>query len=133
MVYITGDIHGDPEGLFVQPFTKNLGAGDYVIVCGDFGMVWGGKIAAVHRYWLDHIAAKPYKLLTVGKQITIRSNTTNILSVMVWTSGGHRVLEQKDINASSYQFRISVNASAYFMMIRMADGRSYSEKIGVAQ
>ena len=34
MIYITGDIHGDPEGLFVKPFTKNLGAGDYVIICG---------------------------------------------------------------------------------------------------
>ena len=65
MIYITGDIHGDPEGLFVKPFTKNLGAGDYVIICGDFGMVWGGKIAAVHKYWLDHVAAKPYKLLFI--------------------------------------------------------------------
>lgn len=74
--------------------------------------------------------ARPYKISTAGRQVTIKG-TANIQSVMVWTSGGHRVLEQKDINASSYQFRISVNASAYFLMIRMADGKSYSEKIGL--
>lgn len=106
------------------------------IICACLLLSPIGSIVAqpVYRPAKDSVVkAKPYKLLTAGKQITIRSNTTNILSVMVWTSGGHRVLEQKDINASSYQFRISVNASAYFMMIRMADGRSYSEKIGVAQ
>ncbi|MBN8864836.1 MAG: hypothetical protein J0H92_15795 [Sphingobacteriales bacterium] len=106
----------------------------YFIICACLLLPLGSIVAQpVYKPAKDSVVkAKPYKLLTAGKQITIRSNTTNILSVMVWTSGGHRVLEQKDINAASYQFRISVNASAYFMMIRMADGKSYSEKIGVA-
>jgi len=106
----------------------------YLILCICLVLPLGSIVAQpVYKPAKDSvIKAKPYKVLTAGKQITIRSNTTNILSVMVWTSGGHRVLEQKDINASSYQFRISVNSSAYFMMIRMADGKSYSEKIGVA-
>lgn len=106
----------------------------YFILCTCLLLPLGSIVAQpVYKPAKDSVVkAKPYKLLTAGKQITIRSNTTNnILSVMVWTSGGHRVLEQKDINASSYQFRISVNSSAYFMMIRMADGKSYSEKIGV--
>ena len=50
---------------------------------------------------------------------------------MVWTSGGDRILEQKDINASSYNFRISVSEKIFFIMVRLVDGKTYSEKIGV--
>lgn len=65
MIYITGDLHGDPEGLFVKPFQKHLQAGDYLIICGDFGLVWGGRAAAYHKYWLDLLATKPYTVLFV--------------------------------------------------------------------
>ncbi len=44
---------------------------------------------------------KPYKILTSGKQITIKS-TKAIKHVMLWTTGGNRVVEQKEINNSSY-------------------------------
>jgi hypothetical protein len=50
---------------------------------------------------------------------------------MVWSSGGNRVLEQKNINANLYQFRISIKEKIFFIMIRLADGKTYSEKLGV--
>lgn len=74
--------------------------------------------------------AKPYQLLTNGRQITIRS-TQSLESVMVWTSGGHRVVEDKAIDKNEYQFNLTISARIYFVMIRMKDGKSYSEKIGV--
>lgn len=39
MVYITGDMHGDP-GLFKNPKLRKLTDDDYLIVCGDFGFLW---------------------------------------------------------------------------------------------
>lgn len=50
---------------------------------------------------------------------------------MVWTSGGNRVLEEKNVNASQYIFRITIRENIFFIMIRLADGRMYSEKIGI--
>src|SRR6266568_4987039 len=57
--------------------------------------------------------SNPFRILTSGKQITIKSSR-NIKSIMVWTASGHRIVEQKDLNASSYNFRISVNEKVFF-------------------
>ena len=73
---------------------------------------------------------KPYKLLTNGKQITIQSKQ-EIRSVMVWTSSGHRIVEQKEINAATYKFTIAVNERIFFMMLETVDGKRFTEKIGV--
>jgi hypothetical protein len=73
---------------------------------------------------------KPYRILTSGKQITIRSRET-LSSVMVWTAGGHRVFEQKELDKDELQIQLTVQARFYFLMIRLRNGESYSEKIGV--
>jgi len=75
-------------------------------------------------------APKPYRILTSGKSVTIKS-TKDIRNVLVWTSGGHRIVEQKDVNASSFNFRISVEEKVFFLMIKLADNKVYSEKIGI--
>jgi len=72
----------------------------------------------------------PFQVLTSGKQITIKA-AKNIKSIMVWTASGHRIIEQKDVNASSYNFKINVSEKVFFVMLQLADGKIYSEKIGV--
>lgn len=72
---------------------------------------------------------KPYKVLTSGKQITIKS-TKNIQHVMLWTTGGHRVVEQREINSSSFAFSVPVNEKIFFLMVGMDGGKIYTEKIG---
>lgn len=44
MIYVTGDIHGeiDISKLNTQNFSQAK-AGDYLIVCGDFGLIWDMK------------------------------------------------------------------------------------------
>ena len=74
--------------------------------------------------------AKPFRILTNGKQVTVRAKQ-DIKTIMVWTANGHRVLEQKNINASNYQFRITVNYKVFFLRVQLADGNTYSEKIGL--
>lgn len=73
---------------------------------------------------------KVYKILTSGKQITIKS-TKNIKHIMLWTTDGHRVVEQKEINNSSYTFTVPVNQKTFFLMIGLSDGKIYTEKIGI--
>ena len=74
--------------------------------------------------------AKPYRVLTAGRQVTIRSQLP-IQSLVVWTASGHRILEQKNIDAGNYVFRVDVKDKVFFLMIRLKDGKVFSEKIGV--
>ena len=39
MVYVTGDLHGD-YSRFKRPEMKKLRAGDILLVCGDFGLIF---------------------------------------------------------------------------------------------
>ena len=73
---------------------------------------------------------RPYKISNYGRQFTVKS-TKPIQHIMVWTTDGHRVVEQKDINSKEARVEIPVYRKAYFVMIYMTGGKSYSEKIGV--
>lgn len=42
MLYVTGDVHADLRDFESRPFGR-LKKEDYVVVCGDFGMVWDGS------------------------------------------------------------------------------------------
>jgi hypothetical protein len=73
---------------------------------------------------------RPYKVLTSGRQLTIKSSKT-IQHVMLWTTGGDRVVEQKDINNSSFTIDIPINRKTFFLMVGLSDGKVYTQKIGV--
>lgn len=75
-------------------------------------------------------SAKPYKILTNGKQITIQSKQ-DIRSVMVWTAGGHRIVEQKAVNASTYKFTVPGKEKVLFLMLETTKGKRFTDKIGV--
>jgi hypothetical protein len=74
--------------------------------------------------------ARPYQILTLGKQIIIKSNRT-IEHIMLWTTSGHRVVEQRDINAVSYTFTIPIDEKIFFLMLGLEGGKIYTEKIGI--
>jgi hypothetical protein len=73
---------------------------------------------------------KPYKILTSGKQITIKGNK-QISHVMLWTNGGNRLVEQKEINAKNFSFSIPINGRFFFLMVGFVNGKIYTEKIGI--
>ncbi|MEO5562930.1 MAG: hypothetical protein ABIR18_05830 [Chitinophagaceae bacterium] len=75
-------------------------------------------------------ASKPYRIYTSGKQITVKS-TLDIKSVMVWTASGHRIIEQKNVNASYYSFTVGVNEKVFFVMLELQGDKRYTEKVGV--
>jgi hypothetical protein len=66
MIYVTGDLHGSldiskfnttnfPQGYSL--LTKN----DYVIILGDFGLIWGDT--KQERYWLNWLNTRPWTTL----------------------------------------------------------------------
>ena len=68
MIYLTGDTHG---GMDIQclssknfPEGKTLTKDDYVVILGDFGLLWseGDKTDA---HWLDWLDSKPWTTLWI--------------------------------------------------------------------
>jgi hypothetical protein len=73
---------------------------------------------------------KPYRILTSGKKITIKS-TQDIENIIVWTSSGHRIMEQKEIHLSTVSFMVPANENICFIMMEIKGQKRYTEKIGV--
>ena len=93
-------------------------------------LLFSASKAQTGNEWPPKKESKPYKVLTSGKQIIVKSSK-EIKHIMVWTTGGNRVIEQKEINSSSYSFTIPVSQKTFFLMIGLEGGKIYTEKIGV--
>ena len=67
MIYVTGDTHAhiDIQKLNTKRFPeqKNLTKDDYLIVCGDFGLVWDES--PEERYWRLWLDKKNFTVLWV--------------------------------------------------------------------
>ena len=68
MIFITGDIHGDPVRLGSHSFyeQKEMTKDDVVIICGDFGLVWDFRgESKEEKYWLKWLEDKPFTTVFV--------------------------------------------------------------------
>lgn len=67
MIYITGDIHGDYDikklGFKTFPESRKLTRKDYLIICGDFGLLWDNS--KTEKYWLSWLDSKPWTTLWI--------------------------------------------------------------------
>lgn len=67
MIFITGDLHGDIDihKLNTQNFNiqNTLSRSDYLIICGDFGLVWDNS--EEEKYWLKWLDNKPWTTLWI--------------------------------------------------------------------
>src|SRR5205085_9460106 len=61
----------------------------------------------------ERIAAKPYKVLTAGKRITVQSKT-EINKIMVWSSSGHRFVEDNSVKSPSYSFTVTTGEKFFY-------------------
>lgn len=75
-------------------------------------------------------SAKPFKVLTNGKQITIQSKQ-NLKSLMVWTASGHRFVEEKALTTTSYSFTVPPKEKIFYIMLETAEGKRFTERMGV--
>lgn len=73
---------------------------------------------------------KPYKILTNGQRITIQASS-RFHSLIVWTSGGHRITEQKNIKTDRFSFQVPAGEKIIFLLIIFSDEKRFTEKIGI--
>lgn len=131
-VLITGDLHGerDIHKLSSSNFNKNNGLGltkeDYLIICGDFGLIWDyrGENDA-EKYWLDWLEEKPWTTLFVdgnhecfprlnsypvdiwngGKIHRIRDSIIHLMRGQVFTIGDKRFFVNGGANSHDIEYR----------------------------
>ena len=67
-IFVTGDIHGDARKFSSDSFSigKDLTKEDYVIILGDFGLVWNkDEENKYEKNWLDWLEEKPWTTLFI--------------------------------------------------------------------
>ncbi len=92
MIFITGDIHGNPVRLGVDNFyeQKDFSGNkdeNFVIILGDFGLVWNkdGESKS-EKYWLNWLEEKPFTTLFVDGNHS-NFGILNNLPVKEWNGG----------------------------------------------
>lgn len=88
MIWITGDIHGDPSRFSTDCFyeQKEMTKDDYVIICGDFGVLWNEKDTKSSDWWLNWLDDRPFTTLFVDGNHE-NFNMINKLPVKEWHGG----------------------------------------------
>lgn len=69
MIYITGDIHGEPRRFNTARFPeqREMTKDDFVIICGDFGLVWDYRGESEdEKYGLNWLDNRPFTTLFVS-------------------------------------------------------------------
>ena len=88
MVYLTGDTHipVDIDKLSTKNFIEgdNLTREDYIIVLGDFGLLWHND--KTYKYWLNILSNKKYTILWLDGNHENHS-WINSLSISEWHGG----------------------------------------------
>lgn len=68
-IWITGDTHMPIDVKKITskywPEGKELTKNDYLIVCGDFGLVWSNILNGEEQYWTNWLNEKPWTTLFV--------------------------------------------------------------------
>lgn len=88
-IYITGDTHGDVRRLNTTSFyeQKEMTKDDYVIILGDFGLVWDYKgESREERNWLNWLEDKPFTTLFIDGNHENHDRLRE-MSVEMWNGG----------------------------------------------
>ena len=69
-ILVTGDIHGEHSirklsSKKMKSIEPDLTKEDYLIITGDFGLIWDGKQSSRERWWLNWLDKKPWTTLFV--------------------------------------------------------------------
>ena len=88
-IFVTGDTHGDVRRLNSTTFfeQKEMTKDDYVIILGDFGLVWDHTGESKdEKYWLDWLEDKPFTTLFIDGNHE-NHDRLNELPVEEWNGG----------------------------------------------
>lgn len=108
MIFVTGDTHGDMGRFSCHrfPFQRDLEKENYVIVCGDFGLIWDvsakspkGLLTESERekWWLDWLEKLPFTVLFVDGNHE-NFDRLNQYPVELWNGGKVHKIRPKVIH-----------------------------------
>lgn len=124
MIYVTGDTHGslDIHKLNTKNFIqKNMTKEDYVVILGDFGLVWDNSKG--DKYWLDWLNKKNFTTLFVDGNHE-NFDLLNEYRVEIWCGGKVQKLRDSVIHLMRGQvFSIAGNK-----VFTMGGGTSVDQK-----
>ncbi|MGN0240295.1 MAG: metallophosphoesterase [Candidatus Weimeria sp.] len=89
MIYVTGDIHGNTRRFFTKyfPKQKEMTKDDYIVICGDFGLVWDWEGESVEeQFLLDELDKRNFTTLFVDGNHE-NFNRLNAYPVTEWHGG----------------------------------------------
>lgn len=88
MIFVTGDTHARVERFNTTNFPeqREMTKDDYVIVCGDFGLVFDQNENKNEKFWLDWLENKPFTTLFVDGNHE-NFDRLNKLPVENWNGG----------------------------------------------
>lgn len=89
MIYITGDTHEDVRRFSTKSFPekKEMNKCDYVVVLGDFGLIWDWKGESKYeKNWLDWLEDKPFTTLFIDGNHE-NHERLNGMPVDIWKGG----------------------------------------------
>ena len=125
MIYITGDTHGDidyhklkDENFKIQ---NTLTRNDYVIVCGDMGVVWGKNDDIIQEFYssrnvttlfvdgnhenFDKLNSYKRQMWNGGEVSFIKDNLIHLRRGQVYTIDGIKVFTLGGANSIDYKLR----------------------------
>ena len=69
MIWITGDTHGEIDISKINgknwPQGRTLSKSDYLIICGDFGLLWYDQPDRTEKWWVSWLTQKPWTTLFI--------------------------------------------------------------------
>lgn len=134
-VYITGDLHGTisvnhrfsfNKGNF--PEGKNLTKDDYVIIVGDFGLIWNGD--KEDQYWLNWLTEKPWTTLFIDGNHE-NHDMLDAYSVSEWNSGKVHHITDSIIHLMRGQV-FSIEGKKFFTFGGAASHDKEHRKVGIS-
>ncbi len=93
MIFATGDIHSKPNRLSMEAFPeqKEMTRDDYVVILGDFGLVWTKEEDKYEKNWLDWLEDKSFTTVFVDGNHENFSRL-NAMPVETWQGGSvHKI------------------------------------------
>lgn len=105
MIYVTGDIHGEVDihklsAKYLRKKNIQLTKDDYLIICGDFGLIWYNENHPSYKadqYWIKWLSNKPWTTLFVDGNHE-NHNLLNSYPVEDWNGGKVHKITNKVIH-----------------------------------
>ncbi|MCW8813799.1 MAG: metallophosphoesterase [Ignavibacteriaceae bacterium] len=115
MIFITGDTDGEID---IRKFNsrkfseqKNLTKSDFVIVAGDFGLLWDGSNEC--NYWLNWLSAKNFTTLFIDGNHE-NFEILNSYPVITWNGGKAHQITNSVIHLMRGQVFVIEGYNFYF-------------------